>query len=110
MDEGQWHLSKSVPISFIFALLVQTAAALWWASAINYKVEELQTTMYEFNRNMEAENLRQWARINANEDSVGQAIAQGNLIAELLRRVEADVKDIDREIESISKFIREGSN
>ena len=35
MSEEPWHLSKSVPISFIFAILMQTASLVWFISALN---------------------------------------------------------------------------
>lgn len=34
-----WHLSKSVPISFIFALTVQAAAIVWSVSEMNAGIE-----------------------------------------------------------------------
>ena len=32
MDDNNWHLSKSVPITLIFGLLVQGAAIVWTVS------------------------------------------------------------------------------
>lgn len=40
--EDQWHLDKRVPISLILAIVAQTGAALWWASATNQRVSELE--------------------------------------------------------------------
>jgi type VI protein secretion system component VasK len=34
-----WHLSKSVPISLIFALVVQAAAIVWSVSAMNSSID-----------------------------------------------------------------------
>lgn len=39
MANEQWHLSKSVPISFIFAILMQTVALVWFVSSLNASVE-----------------------------------------------------------------------
>jgi TolA-binding protein len=39
MGEEPWHLSKSVPISFIFAILMQTLALVWFISGLNGAVE-----------------------------------------------------------------------
>ena len=38
--QESWHLSKSVPISLIFALTVQGAAILWAASAAFQNIED----------------------------------------------------------------------
>ena len=39
MSDEPWHLSKSVPISFIFAILMQTIALVWFISGLNGVVE-----------------------------------------------------------------------
>ena len=39
MSDEPWHLNKSVPISFIFAILMQTLALVWFISNLNGSVE-----------------------------------------------------------------------
>ena len=39
---SSWHLSKTVPISVIFAILFQTAAILIWAVRIDARVSVLE--------------------------------------------------------------------
>ena len=39
MDNDNWHLSKSVPITLIFGLLVQGAAIVWTVSMIMSDIE-----------------------------------------------------------------------
>lgn len=39
MTNEPWHLSKSVPISFIFAILMQTLALVWFISGLSGAVE-----------------------------------------------------------------------
>lgn len=39
MANEQWHLSKSVPISFIFAILTQTVVLVWFIANLNSNVE-----------------------------------------------------------------------
>ena len=36
---NNWHLSKSVPITLIFALIVQAAAIVWAVSEMNSGIE-----------------------------------------------------------------------
>lgn len=38
LREG-WHLDKRVPLTLIFAIVLQTFGALWWASSVNEKLE-----------------------------------------------------------------------
>jgi len=40
-----WHLSKSIPVSLIAALIVQTLTIVWWASDIEHKVESNYKTI-----------------------------------------------------------------
>ena len=40
MDNSEdWHLSKSVPITLIFAVAVQTAGFIWYMSSLDKSVE-----------------------------------------------------------------------
>lgn len=39
MNDNAWHLDKRVPISLIFALLLQTAGMVWWAASLSSRVE-----------------------------------------------------------------------
>jgi hypothetical protein len=42
-SSGQpWHLDKSVPIGLIAAILLQTAAAIWWSATISARVDSLE--------------------------------------------------------------------
>ncbi len=40
MDNDNWHLSKSVPITLIFGLLVQGAAIVWTVSMMMSDIED----------------------------------------------------------------------
>jgi len=40
MSEDSWHLSKSVPITLIFGLLVQGAAIVWTVSMMMSDIED----------------------------------------------------------------------
>jgi hypothetical protein len=37
-----WHLDKKVPVALIFAIAMQTAGAIWWASAVNSRIAALE--------------------------------------------------------------------
>lgn len=39
MSNEPWHLSRSVPISFIFAILLQTIALVWFVASMNTNIE-----------------------------------------------------------------------
>jgi uncharacterized membrane protein YciS (DUF1049 family) len=39
MAKEQWHLSKSVPISFIVAIICQTAALVWFVASLQGSIE-----------------------------------------------------------------------
>jgi len=39
MTNEQWHLSKSVPLTFIFAILLQTVTLVWFIANLNSSVE-----------------------------------------------------------------------
>lgn len=37
--DNQWHLSKSIPLSLIFAMVVQAAGIIWYVSQVDYQVK-----------------------------------------------------------------------
>ena len=39
MSEEPWHLNKSVPISFILAILLQTVALIWFVATLRNDVD-----------------------------------------------------------------------
>jgi hypothetical protein len=38
-NETQWHLSKSVPITFILAIIMQTIALIWFVATLRNDVD-----------------------------------------------------------------------
>jgi uncharacterized coiled-coil protein SlyX len=64
-----WHLSKSVPISFILAIVGQTIALVWYVSSLDNNVE-----------NNQRELIRHETRIEALEKVVqSQAVTLGRM-------------------------------
>lgn len=65
MSNEPWHLSKSVPLSIIFAVVVQTVTLVWFIAGLNASIE-----------NNSRDLVRHETRIEALETSVqNQAIA-----------------------------------
>ena len=98
--DSSWHLNKSVPLALIFTIFIQSAGAVWWASSINesvtnldLKVDVLTAVQADERRELEAENLRQWARINGAERTIQQTSAALDTLTAILTRLEAQVKD-----------------
>ena len=40
MQDEPWHLSKSVPLSIIFAVVVQTVTLVWFIAGLNANIEQ----------------------------------------------------------------------
>ena len=65
----EWHLSKSVPLSFILAIIGQTVALVWFVASLN---NDLETNTREL--------VRHETRIQNLEISVqNQAITMGRM-------------------------------
>jgi len=65
MSNEPWHLSKSVPLSIIFAVVVQTITLVWFIAGLNASIESNSRDL-----------VRHETRIEALETSVqNQAIA-----------------------------------
>ena len=78
---NEWHLSKSVPISFILAIMAQTVAIIWFVATLRNDVDTNQSQL-----------LRHEVRIEAVEEIVqSQAV--------LLARIDENLKAIRDAIE-----------
>lgn len=42
---SNWHLDKRVPIALIFTIVMQSMAAVWWASAMQSRLESLEAML-----------------------------------------------------------------
>jgi hypothetical protein len=42
MSESRWQVDKRVPVALVVTLFVQTAGAVWWASALDRRVFEVE--------------------------------------------------------------------
>ena len=40
--QGKWHVDKTIPLPLLFAIAVQTAGAVWWASSLSSRVSALE--------------------------------------------------------------------
>lgn len=68
-QENEWHLSKSIPLSFIMAILGQTVALVWFVADLN---SDIETNTKEL--------VRHETRLIALEASVqSQAVAMGRI-------------------------------
>lgn len=69
MKEQPWHLNKSIPLTFIMAIVGQTVALVWFVSALN---SDIQTNTREI--------VRHEARLIALEGIVQvQAVTMGRM-------------------------------
>lgn len=42
IEDKRWHLDKKVPLAIIFALVLQTVGAIWWAAQIDNRVSAIE--------------------------------------------------------------------
>ena len=85
MDKStEWHLSKSVPITFVLAIFCQTVALVWYVSSLDNSVQ-----------NNARDLLRQEVRIETLEGVVQtQALT--------LARIDENIKSIRVMMERVS--------
>ena len=81
MEDKQWHLSKSVPVTFILAIIAQTVALIWFVATLRSDVDMNQQQI-----------LRHEVRLETVEDIVqNQAV--------MLARIDENLKAIRDAIE-----------
>jgi len=80
MSDNQWHLSKSVPITFILAIVAQTVALIWFVATLRSDVDMNQQQILRHEVRIETvENIVQnqavmLARIDENLKAIRDAI------------------------------------
>ena len=47
MSEQEWHLSRSVPLTMIFAIACQTVALIWFVATLRNDVDANQTKIVQ---------------------------------------------------------------
>ena len=79
-SDNQWHLSKSVPITFILAIVAQTVALLWFVATLRNDVDNNQQQLIRHETRIETvEGIVQnqavmLARIDENLKAIREAI------------------------------------
>ena len=69
MEDQPWHLNKSIPLTFILAILAQTVALVWFVSSLNSSIDSNTRDL-----------MRHEARINTLEMVVQQqAVTMGRI-------------------------------
>lgn len=87
-EDREWHLSKSVPVTFLLAILAQTIALIWFVATLRNDVDVNQQQL-----------IRQEARLEAVEQVVqGQAV--------MLARIDENLKAIRDAVERNEKNYR----
>jgi hypothetical protein len=80
-----WHFDKNVPIAMLGGLFLQTAAVIWWASAVNLRVEQAERTIVALEKKLEIVSLQaeRLVRVETKMDGVSSALSE---VKEILRR------------------------
>jgi len=79
-NKNQWHLSKSVPVTFILAIIAQTIALIWFVATLRSDVDMNQSQILRHEVRIETvENIVQnqavmLARIDENLKAIRDAI------------------------------------
>lgn len=82
--ETEWHLSKSVPLTFVIAIFIQTISLVWYVSSLDNTI-----------KNNEKELVRQEVRLSSLEDVVqSQALT--------LARIDENIKSIRIMMENVT--------
>ena len=83
--DPQWHLSKSIPLTFVLAILGQTVALVWFVSSLNSAIDSNTRDL-----------MRHEARLNTLEQVVQQqAVTMG--------RIDENIKSIRLMMEASRK-------
>ena len=85
MEPNSWHLSKSVPVTLIVALILQAAAIVWTVSQMQSSIEQNATNII---------------RLETRTEKIEMAV-QSQAIA--LARIDENIKAIRESVEQIAR-------
>lgn len=85
MSEQDWHLSRSVPISLIFAIACQTVALIWFVATLRNDVDSNKTEL---------------VRLETRTDKLEQ-IVQGQAVT--MGRMDENIKAIREAVEIMAR-------
>lgn len=80
--QDSWHLSKSVPITFILAIVAQTVALVWYVSTLDASVESNTRDIVRHETRIESlektvqRQAVMLARIDANLEAIRNIVEQ----------------------------------
>lgn len=84
MSNEPWHLSRSVPITFIFAIFLQTIALIWFVATLRNDVDNNRTEI---------------VRIETRTSQLEQAVQSQALT---LARIDENLKAIRDAVENLA--------
>ena len=80
--DQQWHLSKSIPLTFVLAILGQTVALVWFVSSLNSAIDSNTRDL-----------MRHEARLNTLEQVVQQQAVTMGRIDENIKSIRLMMED-----------------
>lgn len=89
MPNEPWHLSKSVPITFILAILAQTVALIWFVATLRNDVDNNRTSI---------------VKVETRLDRVERSVQDQALT---LARIDENLKSIKNILETMTKERRQ---
>jgi hypothetical protein len=83
-----WHFDKRIPLALIATIILQTGAAIWWASAVNSYIDADKVTTTALNERVQA--------VERDNGAVANRITRLEVLletqAELLKEIRDTVK------------------
>ena len=83
-NDNQWHLSKSVPVTFILAIIAQTIALIWFVATLRNDVDANKERMIRNETRVETletvvqDQAIMLARIDENLKAIREAIERND--------------------------------
>lgn len=96
---NSWHLNRSVPISLITAILMQTAGMVWWASNMHTRQNALEISDTRQNEQIET----------VMGETEAMRVLDATIVAQLdgVKQSLVEVKENQREIQNLIRQLSE---
>lgn len=79
----RWHVGKEIPLAMVLTIMLQSAAAIWWARGIDAKGEDHERRLTTLER--EREGMRAAERLAVIEATVSEIRKSQDRVEQLLQ-------------------------
>ena len=95
----RWHVGKEIPLAVVFAMMLQLAGIIWFASKMDNQIDVNAASIVRNDVKIE--------KANGKIDDLSDAIAEQNVIN---ARLDVTMQNVNRTLEVVGRYMEANGN